>query len=143
MKEVTPPAPAGDQLDNPRLVLRDGSVASVRPSLATDRDGIRRFFHDLSAESRRNRFFSASEPPASVIDRMADSTDPARALTLIVHRLRSDDLRPVAIASETLATAATSIENTSGPTVMRSALSQSVPIASMPLATECASSLPE
>ncbi len=99
MKEVTPPAPAGDQLDNPRLVLRDGSVASVRPSLATDRDGIRRFFHDLSAESRRNRFFSASEPPASVIDRMADSTDPARALTLIVHRLRSDDLRPVAIAS--------------------------------------------
>ena len=99
MKQVTPPAPAGDQLDSPRLVLRDGSVASVRPSLVTDRDAIRRFFHDLSAESRRNRFFSASEPPDAVIARMADSTDPTRALTLIVHRLRSDDLRPVAIAS--------------------------------------------
>ena len=99
MKQVTPPAPAGDQLDSPRLVLRDGSVASVRPSLATDRDAIRRFFHDLSPESRRNRFFSASEPPDAVIARMADSADPTRALTLIVHRLRSDDLRPVAIAS--------------------------------------------
>jgi hypothetical protein len=54
-----------------------------------------------------------------------------------------DASRPVAIASETLATAATSIENTSGPTVMRSALSQSVPIASMLLAAECANSLPE
>ena len=99
MKQVTPPAPAGDQLDNPRLVLRDGSVASVRPSLVTDREAIRRFFHDLSAESRRNRFFSASEPPDPVIERMADSTDPTQALTLVVHRLRSDDLRPVAIAS--------------------------------------------
>ena len=69
MKQVTPPAPAGDQLDSPRLVLRDGSVASVRPSLVTERNAIRRFFHDLSAESRRNRFFSASEPPDAVIAR--------------------------------------------------------------------------
>jgi acetyl coenzyme A synthetase (ADP forming)-like protein len=30
---------------------------------------------------------------------MADSSDPRRGLSLIVHRLRSDDLRPVAIAS--------------------------------------------
>jgi acetyl coenzyme A synthetase (ADP forming)-like protein len=99
MREVTPPLPAGDVIDSPRLVLRDGTVASVRTSTAADRDAIRRFFHDLSPESRRNRFFTSSEPPDSVIDRMTDSTEPSRALTLIVHRLRSDDLRPVALAS--------------------------------------------
>ena len=51
--------------------------------------------------------------------------------------------RPVAIASATLATAATSIENTSGPTVMRSALSQSVPIDSMRARSHAPSSPPE
>ncbi|MGE3959953.1 MAG: GNAT family N-acetyltransferase [Vicinamibacterales bacterium] len=99
MREVTPPLPAGDQVDSPRLVLRDGTVASVRPSLISDREAIRGFFRDLSAESRRNRFFTSSEPPDPVIDRMADSTDPARGLTLLVHRFRTDDLRPVAVAS--------------------------------------------
>jgi len=99
MREVTPPQPAGDLIDSPRLVLRDGTVASVRASTHADRDAIRRFFHELSPESRRNRFFTASEPPDAVIDRMADSTSPARALTLLVHRLLSDDLRPVAVAS--------------------------------------------
>ena len=99
MREATPSVPAGDAIDSPRLVLRDGTVASVRPSVISDRDAIRRFFHDLSAESRRNRFFTSSEPPDSVIDRMADSTAPARALTLLVSRYRSDDLRPVAVAS--------------------------------------------
>ena len=99
MREVTPPLPAGDQLDNPRLVLRDGTVASVRPSITTDREEIRRFFHELSSESRRNRFFTASEPPESLVAGMSDSADPAGAFTLIVHRLRSDDLRPIAIAS--------------------------------------------
>ena len=100
MREATPAVPAGDQIDSPRLVLRDGTVASVRPSLVSDRDAIRRFFHDLSPESRRNRFFTSSEPPNSVVDRMADSTDPKTALTLLVHRFRSDDdLRPVAVAS--------------------------------------------
>ena len=99
MREITPPLPAGDLIDSPRLMLRDGTVASVRASTPADRDAIRRFFHDLSPESLRNRFFTSSQPSASVIDRMSDSTDPAQALTLIVHRLLSDDLRPVAIAS--------------------------------------------
>ena len=99
MHEATPQPPAGDQIDSPRLVMRDGTVASVRLSVAQDRDAIRRFFHDLSPQSRRNRFFTASEPPPSVVDRMADSTNPAVALTLIVDRMRTDDVRPVAIAS--------------------------------------------
>lgn len=99
MHEVNPPLPADDIVDSPRLVLRDGTVASVRPSEPADREAIRRFFLDLPPESRRNRFFTAAEPPDSVIDRMADSRDPRSALTLIVQRLRTDDLRPVGIAS--------------------------------------------
>lgn len=99
MREVTPPGPAADQLDSPRLLLRDGTVASVRVSTPDDQDAIRRFFHDLSPESRRKRFFTSSEPSASLIERMADSADPSRALTLLVHRVKSDDVRPVAIAS--------------------------------------------
>ena len=99
MREVNPPPPAGDFVDSPRLVLRDGAVASVRPSTPSDREAIRRFFHDLSPESRRNRFFTSGEPPDNVIDRMADSADPRSAFTLIVQRIRSDDLRPVAVAS--------------------------------------------
>ena len=99
MREATPTPPAGDQIDSPRLVLRDGTVASCRLSVVQDRDAIRTFFRNLSAESRRNRFFTSSEPPAAVIDRMADSTDPHSALTLIVHRMKSDDLHPIAVAS--------------------------------------------
>jgi len=99
MREATPPVPAGDTIDSPRLVLRDGTVASVRPSSSADRDAIRRFFHELSPESRRNRFFTSSEPPESLVDRMADSSDPRQALTLLVHRFRTDDVRPVAVAS--------------------------------------------
>jgi acetate---CoA ligase (ADP-forming) len=98
-RPITPPLPAGDQIDSPRLVLRDGSVASVRPVTAGDRESIRRFFHNLSPDSRRKRFFTPAEPSDSVIERMTDSSDPHRAFSLVVHRLRSESLLPVAIAS--------------------------------------------
>ena len=98
-RPITPPLPAGDQIDSPRLVLRDGTVASIRAVTATDRESIRQFFHDLSPDSRRKRFFTPAEPSDSIVERMTDSTDPHRALTLIVQRLRSESLLPVAIAS--------------------------------------------
>src|SRR5215510_9848319 len=99
MRPITPPLPARDQIDSPRLVLRDGTVASVREAAAADRASIQKFFHDLSPDSRRKRFFTPAEPSDSIIERMADSSDPHRALTLIVHRLRAEHLLPVAIAS--------------------------------------------
>jgi acetyl coenzyme A synthetase (ADP forming)-like protein len=95
---MTPSLPAGDHLDNPRLVLRNGTVASVRIATPDDREAIRRFFHHLSPESRRKRFFSASEPPDSVIARFGDNSNPAEALTLIVHRFHADDVHPIAVA---------------------------------------------
>src|SRR5262245_59253285 len=100
MRPITPPLPAGDQIDNPRLVLRDGSVASVREATPADRDSIRQFFHDLSPDSRRKRFFTPADPSQSVLERMTDSSDPHRGVTLIVHRLHSGNhLLPVAVAS--------------------------------------------
>jgi RimJ/RimL family protein N-acetyltransferase len=98
-RPITPSLPAGDQINSPRLVLRDGTVASIRAVTATDRESIRQFFHDLSPDSRRKRFFTPAEPSDSIVERMADSSDPQRAFTLIVHRLRSENLLPVAIAS--------------------------------------------
>ena len=57
-----------------RVILRDGTVA--RPCASTgrdDRDALRRFFHELSPESRRRRFFSLAEPPDALIDAFCDS----------------------------------------------------------------------
>ena len=73
-----------------RLVLRDGSTAGLRASFAADRDAMRRFFHDLSPESRRKRFFTLP-PGREYLDRwtpldlrrhgrgLARSASPARS----------------------------------------------------------------
>jgi acetyl coenzyme A synthetase (ADP forming)-like protein len=99
MHAAPPPAPATDDLDAARLVLRDGSVASVRPSAASDREAICRFFHHLSPESRRSRFFAMGDPPAEIIDRLADSVDARRALTLVALRRVNGDDQVIAVAS--------------------------------------------
>src|SRR4029450_6724981 len=72
MRTIPAPPPATDDLDTPRLVLRDGTVASVRTAGAADRDEVRLFFHDLSAASRWKRFFTLGEPSQRIIDRSAD-----------------------------------------------------------------------
>ncbi len=115
MRPVTPALPAVDQIDSPRLILRDGTVASLSVATAADRDAIRAFFHELSPESRRRRFFTPAMPTEALIARLADSSDPSIALTLLVQRFqpaaaaagapaapdvpRGENVRPVAIAS--------------------------------------------
>jgi acetyl coenzyme A synthetase (ADP forming)-like protein len=115
VRPVTPALPAVDQIDTPRLILRDGTVASVRVANAADREAIRAFFRELSPESRRKRFFTSAMPTDELIARLADSTDPAAALTLIVQRFHPvaaiaslddaaaashiEDVRPIAVAS--------------------------------------------
>ncbi len=98
MKILNPPLPAGDDTAE-RVVLRDGSVATLRPSRNDDAPALKQFFHDLSPESRRRRFFTLSEPPDTVIGRLCDSSDPARALTLLAIRTVDGDARPVAVGS--------------------------------------------
>jgi acyl-CoA synthetase (NDP forming)/GNAT superfamily N-acetyltransferase len=98
VQEVPPPPPAADDLTDPRLVLRDGSVASVRPSTGTDRDELRRFFHALTPEARRLRFMGAPDAPDRVIDGFC-SSDPAQAYTLVAVRRMDGEDRIIAAAS--------------------------------------------
>ncbi len=98
MRLLIPPLPAADDAAE-RVVLRDGSVATLRPSRADDHGALRRFFHELSPESRRRRFFTLAEPTDTLIDRLSDSTDPARALTFLAIRVVDGEARPIAIGS--------------------------------------------
>ena len=115
MHTLSPPLPAADDLETPRLILRDGTVASVRPAGPADRRAMRRFFHELSPESRRHRFFIAGEPPDALVDRFC-TADPAQNLTLIACRRAGDDERIVAAASyfritDTVAEAAFAVDD--------------------------------
>ena len=80
-------------------MLRDGTVASIRPTTAADHEALRRFFHELTPESRQRRFFTPSEPGDRLIDRFSDSSDPASELTLIALRQFEDGERPIAVAT--------------------------------------------
>lgn len=90
--------PATDDLDSARLILRDGTSASVRQSGPGDRTAVATFFHDLSAESRWYRFFAVGEPGQQLLDRFTNS-EPRKALTLLALRSVAGDARVVAVAS--------------------------------------------
>jgi acetate---CoA ligase (ADP-forming) len=103
---VAPPTPpATDDLAVSRLVLRDGTLASVRPSVPADYDALRRFFHDLSPQSRRNRFFAMGEPSRGTVERFVDSSDPRQTLTLVASRLVDGEARIIAVATYVRVTA--------------------------------------
>ncbi len=81
-----PSIPGLEDVESHRLVLRDGSVASIRPTTAEDVAALTEFFAALSPESRYQRFMSAGEPPRALVARLCDSSDPATALTLVAER---------------------------------------------------------
>ena len=60
---------------------------------------MRRFFHELSPEARRHRFFISGEAPDALIDRFCAAADPAQSLTLIACRRAGDAERIIAVAS--------------------------------------------
>jgi acetate---CoA ligase (ADP-forming) len=99
MHNVPPSAPATDDLDTARLILRDGTSATVRQSTPADRPQLARFFHNLSPESRWHRFFSIADPNSRLIDRFADSGNPCEGLTLLALRSCEGDARIIAVAS--------------------------------------------
>ncbi len=82
-----------------RLVLRDGSTAGVRPAVAADRAAMRRFFDELSPNSRRLRFLGAAGASEDLIGRLCDSADPGQSLTLIVCRRRNDQTQIIGVGS--------------------------------------------
>jgi acetyl coenzyme A synthetase (ADP forming)-like protein len=99
MHTAPPSPPATDDLDAARLVLRDGTVATVRPSTPADYELLRRFFHDLSPQSRHSRFFAMGEAPRGTVEGFVDSSDPRSALTLVALRRIDGDPRIIAAAS--------------------------------------------
>ena len=98
MHVSSPPSPDIDQTPS-RLVLRDGTIAIVRVTAAEDRPALRRFFHELSPESRRRRFFSFGDPTETLLDSFCDSTDPSRQATVVALRQVDGELRPIAVGS--------------------------------------------
>jgi len=99
MRSAAPPSPSFDDPLSDRLILRDGSVATIRTTAATDAAEMRRFFHELSPESRYKRFFTVSEPADDVIGRLCESSDPARGVTLVAVRTIEGRARFVAVGS--------------------------------------------
>jgi acetyl coenzyme A synthetase (ADP forming)-like protein len=99
MQPLSPPLPAADEAGALRALLRDGSVVTLKIADPTDHDAVRRFFHDLSPESRRRRFFAIAEPSEALIARLCQSGGPATMVTLLALRHVDDDVRPIAIGS--------------------------------------------
>src|SRR5262249_2142654 len=81
-----PSLPGLDDVESRRLVLRDGSVANIRPTTVEDAPALADFFARLSPASRYQRFFSAGSPPEHLVRRLSDSSDPSRTLTLVAER---------------------------------------------------------
>jgi acetyl coenzyme A synthetase (ADP forming)-like protein len=81
-----PSLPGLDDIESHRVVLRDGSVASIRPTTVEDAAVLADFFAQLSPVSRYQRFFSAGGPPDDLVLRLSDSSDPSTTLTLVAER---------------------------------------------------------
>src|SRR5689334_16884024 len=82
-----------------RAVLRDGSVVLLRLADPNDHDVLARFFHELSLESLRRRFFGIAEPTDAMLDSFCTSSNPAQTATLLALRSIEGELRPIAVGS--------------------------------------------
>src|SRR5664279_3838921 len=99
MRTLFLPLTYQDSAESGRLILRDGSTAFIRLSEPGDLDTLREFFHQLSPESKRRRFFSAADPAESLLRRQCDSSNPRAQLTLIVSRVVEGTSRIIATGS--------------------------------------------
>lgn len=86
-------------MDSGRLILRDGSTATIRVATPADREKLRSFFAEVSPETLQRRFHSVSPPSDRLIDAFCDSSDPAKGLTLVVTRAHDSIEQIVAAGS--------------------------------------------
>jgi acyl-CoA synthetase (NDP forming)/GNAT superfamily N-acetyltransferase len=99
MRTLFLPPTFQDSVESGRIILRDGSTALIRPAEPGDRDELREFFHQLTPESKRRRFFSIADPAEALLERQCDSSNPRVQLTLIVRRILEGASRIIACAS--------------------------------------------
>jgi RimJ/RimL family protein N-acetyltransferase len=99
VQAIYTPAPYQDSAEYGRLILKDGSTATIR--LATTHDGpaLTAFFHRLSPQSRQHRFFSFAEPSTEFVQSLCDSSNPRQKLTFVVTRATSGQETIVAAGS--------------------------------------------
>ncbi len=88
-----------DAVDSGRIILRDGSTATIRVAQPGDLPALRHFFERLSLESRVRRFFSPNLPRDELLAAMADSSDPHDQLTLLAFRVLDGEERIIATAN--------------------------------------------
>src|SRR6266508_4454440 len=99
MRTLFLPPTYQDSAESGRLILRDGSTAFIRLSEPSDKEQLREFFHQLSPESRKRRFFSSAEPAEALLARQCDSSNPQSQLTLIVSRIVGGESKLIATGS--------------------------------------------
>jgi acetyl coenzyme A synthetase (ADP forming)-like protein len=93
------PAPYQDSAASGRLILRDGSTATIRLAQPEDQEALTTFFAELSSESRQKRFFSLATPRGDWIKTLCDPSDPHRQLSLLVIRTAAGTPRIIATGS--------------------------------------------
>ncbi len=93
------PVPYQDTAESGRLILRDGTAATVRLAHPDDRALLSVFFRALSKDSLYRRFFSMTEPSDKLIESLCNDSDPSKQLCLLVTRAFADDVRIVACAN--------------------------------------------
>src|SRR5439155_26112196 len=94
MTIVAAPTSSADPVDS-RAMLLDGTVATLRVTGPADCSPLRRFFHELSPESRRLRFFKLADPDGALIDAFCDSSNPKRQATVVALRLLDGSFVPL------------------------------------------------
>ena len=90
------PLPYQDSADAGRLILRDGTTATIRQAHPADSAAMAAFFAGLSRDSQRRRFFSFSQPAAKLIGSFCDDSNPRTCLSLIVLRAAEGGSRIIA-----------------------------------------------
>ena len=88
-----------DSVESGRIIMRDGTVASLRLSNPRDETEMKSFFHRISSESRWERFLTIAEPDKRLVHSLCDSTDPRSQLTLVVTRIQSNTEQIIGMAS--------------------------------------------
>ena len=93
------PIPSQDSLAAGRLILRDGTSATLRLARREDQEAMAAFFARLSPASRIRRFFSPTAPSREFIESFCDNSNAQAKASLIVLRTLNDGPRIVATGS--------------------------------------------
>jgi len=85
--------------DSGRVLLRDGSVATMTGAAPEDVQGLESFFQKLSSESGLHRYLSKVIPDPALAEALCIASNPERQWTLLVKRHIEGAERIVAVGS--------------------------------------------